>query len=101
MFQIKTATVKGINFKGIVRGEYSADVLLEDHADRMIFVRLSGNKQEAHKPFIPGSEYIFVDEKVQDWAVEFIDLDDLKEALDNNDIENNFNFLQENEWGLM
>jgi len=77
--------------------DYSANIIL----DEKLVIQLSGNSEESHVASVPSSaECYYNNEDLQDKACKFLDIDDVNAFLEDNDIENNFNFLSE-EGGLL
>ena len=69
---------------------YSANIIL----DEKFVIQLSGNEEEAHVASIPSAvECFYNNEKIQDWACENLDVDDVEAFLTEQEIENNFDFL--------
>jgi hypothetical protein len=72
--------------------EYSANIIIDDE----YVVQLSGNKNEAHRVSVPSAaECYWNNEELQDWMCEHFDVDHIESFLDENEIENNFHFLNE------
>jgi len=72
--------------------DYSANIIL----DEKLVIQLSGNSNESHVASVPSSaECYYNDADLQDKAHELLDIDDVNAFLEDNDIENNFNYLSE------
>ncbi len=81
------------NEKEVVIQQYSANVVINNE----LVIQLSGNSEEAHAPYVPNSnECFFNNEKLQDSAHEDLDSDIIEAFFDEYGIENNYNFLKEN-----
>ena len=107
MFNLKNAEITDIQFfdythpvqineagdSEMVR-EYSANIILND----CVVIQLSGNDEEAHKVSIPSSaECFWNDEKAQDFAQEHFDLDEVQRLIDDNEVANNFDYLNDHQ----
>lgn len=104
MINLKDAIVTGIQFFDYTHAEqiseieqadvveYSANVIVNDE----LVIQLSGKAGEAHPASVPSSEECHYNNKeLQDWVRQNIDLSDIEAFLEENDIENNFHFLNE------
>ena len=72
---------------------YQANIVLDEY----VVIQLSGNKHLAHRATIPQSwECYYNDEDAQDWAHDYLDIDDVEKFLEKEGIANNRHYLYEN-----
>lgn len=78
--------------------EYSANIIFDDS----LVVQLSGNDNESHRPTVPSSaECYYDDAATQDYYCHLLAdgdlcIDVIIDLLSANEVENNFDYLQEN-----
>lgn len=71
--------------------QYSSNIVIDDK----FIVQLSGNDNECQCSIPHPSEMCWNGEEGQAWACDNVDIDDIKEFLEAEGIENNFYFLEE------
>lgn len=73
--------------------DYSANIIVNDE----LVIQLAGSDYDAYRAGVPSAvQQYYNNEELQDWAHENLDIYEVEKFLEDNGIENNFEFLCEN-----